>query len=230
MGNKKPRSRSRSRSRNRERARSRNRRSGYRAEFLEPRPRGAVPPGELNRYNRPADERRNRISMLREQRSAAVLAQPGGGGGGGAAAAPFHFAPAPFQFPPIAPAPFQFAPIAPAPFQFAPIAPAPYGNIGGGGVLAQPDRGVLAQPDGGGFAFGMAGLRGALPGMIERSKTSPHLAEMAARAGPANENNENAGGGGGGGGGGGEPNKNEWGGNRENFRHRKTRKLLRRRK
>ena len=117
MGNKRPneRGRSRSRSRSRERPRSRNRnrerrtieerRNRNRAGFLEPRA-GAVPPGEINGYRRPANNRRDRINFLR--------AIPAAG----------------FQL--NLPRPVQFAPIAPAPAGGV-AAPAPFGFGGGGG-------------------------------------------------------------------------------------------------
>ena len=111
--------------------------------------------------------------------------------------------------------------------QFAPITPAPVGG-------AAPFQFAPAP-----FGFGAMGALGvALPSMLERTKTSPNLAAMAAAAGPANNNeNEN-----------GPPkpavaaaapnknengnengNENEWGGNGGiEFRHRKTRKLLHR--
>jgi len=140
---------------------------------------GAVPPGEINGYRRPANNRRDRINFLR--------AIPAAG----------------FQL--NLPRAVQFAPIAPAPAGGG--APVPFGFGGGGG----------------GAGFGAMGALGAaLPAMLERTKTSPNLAAMAAQAGPANNNeNENE-----------EEekeNNEHWGGAGGNeFRHRKTRKLLRR--
>jgi hypothetical protein len=141
---------------------------------------GAVPPGEVNGYRRPANNRRDRINFLR--------AAPAAG----------------FQL--NIPRAVQFAPIAPAPAGGG--APVPFGFGGGGG----------------GAGFGAMGALGAaLPAMLERTKTSPNLAAMAAQAGPANNNNENEN----------EEEEKEnnehWGGAGGNeFRHRKTRKLLRR--